>query len=132
MNNQMQLIQNMSNQIQMGGMNNQMGNMNPMMGNNMMMPMIQNQFYHGFQCMNTPKQQDMSPAPYNSQEPTKEPNMTNNSVNKPEGMSQSQASGNCLMPLMNNNYGMNYGNGNNNMNTGSKLMYNFNNNNKQQ
>ena len=77
------------------------------MGNNMMMPMIQNQFYHGFQCMNTPKQQDMSPAPYNSQEPTKEPNMTNNSVNKPEGMSQSQASGNCLMPLMNNNYGMN-------------------------
>ena len=91
----------MTGQFQMGMCNQ----MNPMMGNNMMMPMMQNQYFQGFQGMANPKQQDMSPAPYNSQEPTKEPN--NNSVNKPEGMSQSQMSGNCVTPMMNNNYGMN-------------------------
>ena len=98
----------MTNQMQMG-MFNQFNTM-AMAGNNMMMPMMQNQCFQGFQGMQgmvNPKQQDMTSAPISSQEPTKEPNTNNNSVNKPEEMSQSQMPGNCTTPMMNNNYGMN-------------------------
>ena len=99
----------MMSQMQMGMCNP----MNQMMANSMMMPMMQNQCFQGFQCMNNQKEQNMSPAPSNnSQEQTKEPN----SNNKPEEMPQTSGNfvmsmntpmmqGNCGMNMMQNNYG---------------------------